>query len=274
MKRFRDTYLDQQKHLKILDVGSADVSGTYADLFENPNWTYQGADMVWGKNVHIILADPYDWANIESNSFDVVISGQAFEHIEYFWVTILQIARVMKVGGLVCIIAPSSGPVHRHPTDCWRYYSDGLRAIAKWAKMEVLETSTELETESYHDSSASWKDSMLVAMKVSTIPQLSSMVQGLHEWIEIKNKREFDIVREPRKLLDNPPQYPEWYFAIVALMRVYIRRPDLQAAFPKVSLQCDISELVKWAAEFGVKEQWELAKYSQLFKGYAHLTSR
>jgi len=281
MKRFRDTYLDPQKHLEILDVGSADVNGTYADLFDNPNWTYRGADMVEGKNVHVILADPYNWTNIESNSFDVVISGQTFEHIEYFWITTLQIARIMKVGGLACIIAPSSGPKHRHPTDCWRYYPDGLRAIAKWAKMEALETSTEWEAESYNDSSASWKDSMLVAMKVANIPQLSSMIHSLHEWIGIKRKPEFEniqgVLEAPiditdeyaeaalRKLLHNPPHYPDWYFAIVALMQVYIQRPNLQAAFPKVSLQCDLSELVKWAAEFGLKEQSQLAKYSQLF---------
>jgi SAM-dependent methyltransferase len=286
MKRFRDTYLGPQKHLRILDVGSADVNGTYADLFDNPNWTYRGADMVEGKNVHVILVDPYDWRNIESNSFDVVISGQTFEHIEYFWITILQIARIMKVGGLACIIAPSSGPQHRHPTDCWRYYPDGLRAIAKWAKMEVLETSTEWEAGNYDDSSASWKDSMLVAMKVATIPQLSSTVQSLHEWIGIKGKPEFEIVQDIletqigivdeyteaalRKLLRNPPHYPDWYLAIVALMQLYIHRPDLQIAFPKVSLQCDLTDLVNWAAEFGVKEQSELAKYSQLFKGYTH----
>lgn len=34
-----------------------------------------------------MLKNPYDWQEIETDSFDLVISGQAFEHIEFFWIT-------------------------------------------------------------------------------------------------------------------------------------------------------------------------------------------
>jgi hypothetical protein len=34
-----------------------------------------------------------------------VVSGQAFEHIEFIWLTILEIARVLKTNGLAVIIA-------------------------------------------------------------------------------------------------------------------------------------------------------------------------
>ena len=40
----------------------------------------------------------------------MVVSGQTFEHIEYIWVTIVEIARVLRTGGLACLIAPGSGP--------------------------------------------------------------------------------------------------------------------------------------------------------------------
>lgn len=60
------------------------VNGSYRTLFNNPKWNYVGCDLEEGSNVDIVLNDPYDWKNIESNSYDVVISGQAFEHIEYF----------------------------------------------------------------------------------------------------------------------------------------------------------------------------------------------
>lgn len=143
MKRFKGTYLDPSKNLKILEVGSLDVNGTYASLFNEPNWTYHGADMSAGKNVNIVLSNPYDWSNIEASSYDVVISGQAFEHIEYFWVTTLQINRVLKTGGLACVIAPAGGREHCYPTDCWRYYRDGMRVIAKWGKLEVIESTTQ-----------------------------------------------------------------------------------------------------------------------------------
>jgi hypothetical protein len=104
MRSFGDTYLDRSKHLNILDLGSLDVNGTYAPLFDCPNWTYHGADTAPGKNVGIVLRDPYDWKEIVDGYYDVVVSGQTFEHVEYFWLTVLQINRVLKVGGLVCII--------------------------------------------------------------------------------------------------------------------------------------------------------------------------
>ena len=75
-------------------------------------------DMTPGKNVDIVLPSPYRWRGIESNSVDVLISGQAFEHIEFFWITMLEIARVLKPGGLCCIIAPSGGAEHKYPVDC------------------------------------------------------------------------------------------------------------------------------------------------------------
>ena len=107
MEKFKENYLDPNKKLKILDIGSNDVNGSYQSIFSEPNWNYEGADIESGKNVDILLPNPYDWKAIKSNCYDVVISGQAFEHIEYFWITILQINRILKLGGIACIIAHS-----------------------------------------------------------------------------------------------------------------------------------------------------------------------
>ena len=92
MMSFKNDYLSSfiGKNLKILDFGSQDVNGTYKPVFEEPGWTYRGVDMVEGKNVDIILRNPYHWREIKSNSYDVFISGQVFEHIEYFWLTMLE----------------------------------------------------------------------------------------------------------------------------------------------------------------------------------------
>jgi SAM-dependent methyltransferase len=103
---------------------------------------------------------------VASGSADVVISGQAFEHIQYFWIAMLEIARVLRPGGLCCILAPSSGPEHRYPVDCWRFYPDGMVSLAQFAQMETLEAVTQWDDVGDADSNL-WHDSMLVCRKVN-----------------------------------------------------------------------------------------------------------
>lgn len=167
MTAFRDQYLSAKigKPLRILDLGSQDVNGSYRSLFEDPSWRYVGLDMEAGKNVDVVLRTPYTWKEVKSNSADVVISGQAFEHIEYVWITMLEIARVLKQGGICCILAPSSGPEHRFPFDCWRFYPDGMNALARFARLEVIEAKTQWRNLGYSDGSDDWHDSMLVCRK-------------------------------------------------------------------------------------------------------------
>jgi SAM-dependent methyltransferase len=144
MAAFRDAYVGAYRAmpLVILDVGSAsmdaDASG-YRPLFAQPPWRYLGLDMQAGTNVDLVPADPYRWDMLADASIDVVVSGQAFEHIEWPWLTIREIARVLRGGGLAAITAPSSGHVHRYPLDCWRYYPDGMPALARYAELDVVE---------------------------------------------------------------------------------------------------------------------------------------
>lgn len=63
-----------------------------------------------GNNVNIVVSDIYNWFEVEDNSYDVIISGQLFEYLEFFWLIMSEIERVLKSRGFVCIIVPSSGP--------------------------------------------------------------------------------------------------------------------------------------------------------------------
>ena len=75
MGDFKEKYLSSRKgeSLRILDLGSQDINGSYRPLFDHEPWTYQGADMSAGKNVDIVLKDPYRWREVPSNSYDVVL---------------------------------------------------------------------------------------------------------------------------------------------------------------------------------------------------------
>lgn len=152
--------------LMIVDLGSCDYNGSYRPLFEQPPWHYVGADLQAGKNVDVVLRDPYHWREFKSESVDVVISGQTFEHTEFFWETILEIARILKPRGLCCLIAPAAGPEHRFPLDCWRILSDGFRALARHAGLEVLYSRTQWEELPQYDSESNkWHESILIVSK-------------------------------------------------------------------------------------------------------------
>lgn len=167
MQAFRDTYLSDLKDapLRILDVGAAAIEGavTYRDIFATPAWTYVGLDTSPAANVDLPVRDPYYWSELADSSFDVVISGQAFEHIEWPWLTIMEISRVLKPAGLAAITAPSSGHVHRYPTDCWRYYPDAFPALARYAGLAQIENDVDF---SYvFGESAQWGDAFTILQK-------------------------------------------------------------------------------------------------------------
>lgn len=185
MTMFREVYLSEKLNdpLHILDLGSQDVNGSYRPIFSQHVWHYVGLDMEAGNNVDIVLRTPYVWREIASESADVVISGQAFEHIQFFWITMLEVARVLKPGGICCILAPSSGPEHRYPVDCWRFYPDGMMSLAHFAQMEVIEAKTQWENNGYNDDSDWWHDSMLVCRKPDK-DVWWNMKSGLKLWLQ------------------------------------------------------------------------------------------
>lgn len=163
MEKLIERYLDPLSPLSIIDVGSYDVNGSYRPLFDKPGWFYRGVDQIAGPNVDIVLEDPY-CLPLPSNGVDLVISGQAFEHIDYFWLVFVEMARVLKPRGLIFLIAPSRGPEHRCPVDCWRFYPDGYHALARYANLELIEVQTDWNPHPATDS-AQWGDTVGVFRK-------------------------------------------------------------------------------------------------------------
>ena len=127
--------------LTIVDIGSYDVNASYKPLLNDPSWRYVGVDIAAGPNVDVVLESPYRLP-FDDGTIDVVVSGQTFEHIEFFWLTWQEIVRILKPGGHAILIAPSRGQEHRYPVDCWRFYPDGFRALGKLGNLEVLEVNT------------------------------------------------------------------------------------------------------------------------------------
>ena len=144
MGRAVSRQMRKDRHYDVLDFGSFINKGQKLDhhvLFEDYDITYTGIDIQGGANVDIVMEEPYR-IPLPTASQDIVISGQVFEHIPFPQASILEIARVLRPGGKFMMTVPSRG--HHHSTyDCFRYYPDGMRALAAWAQMELLGVSTD-----------------------------------------------------------------------------------------------------------------------------------
>lgn len=145
MERLVRQYLNRDRVLRIADIGSFRVDErnlSYRTLVDSPAWTYVGVDIAKGPNIDVVMESPYRLPFSDS-SVDVIFCGQVFEHIEFFWLTINEMSRILRPGGMVFLIAPSRGFDHKYPVDCWRFYPDAFRALAKWSGLELLEVQTD-----------------------------------------------------------------------------------------------------------------------------------
>lgn len=154
MRRCIDWYIGPQT-FDVVDLGAMNVNGSYRDLFPD-SIRYVGVDLVAGPGVDVVLGDIYKLP-FDDESCDLVISGQMLEHCGQFWRLFLEIQRVLRPGGKVFVIAPSAGPVHRYPVDCYRFYPDSFQAIAEWAQLRLVHTWT--------DERGPWRDMVGVFQK-------------------------------------------------------------------------------------------------------------
>lgn len=153
--------------IRVLEVGSKSYHAhdTFKSLFPAPAYAYTGLDVEAGPNVDVVPADGYIWSELADNSFDVCISGQTFEHNPFFWVTFSEMARVVRPGGHVFVVAPGGGAVHRYPYDCWRFYPDSWLALCHLTGMTLLETYFEPDSMAVEVQGGKWRDSAVIASK-------------------------------------------------------------------------------------------------------------
>lgn len=140
-----EKFFDKTKHKHVVDIGSRAVSGhtmTHRSIVEQYDLSYLGLDVVSGPNVDVVMQEAYRFP-LKTDSADIIFCGQVFEHVPYFWVTFLEIARVLRPGGIIFLTAPSRGHRHSPPTDCWRFYPDGMLALAKFSDLELLHAHTD-----------------------------------------------------------------------------------------------------------------------------------
>lgn len=133
-QKFFEAYCaeDLKKEFTIVDIGSQDVNGSLREVAPT-SATYIGVDYAEGKGVDVVIDAPYTFP-IPDNTADIVVSSSCFEHAEFFWLTFVEISRILKPGGFMYLNVPTNGVFHRYPVDCWRFYPDSGEALAAFAR--------------------------------------------------------------------------------------------------------------------------------------------
>ena len=160
-KKFFENYV--LKKSKILDIGSKDENGSLKK-YNNNNHEYIGIDMVPGKNVDIVQKDPYV-IPFDNDTFDIVTSTSVFEHSSMFWVLSNEIFRVLKPNGLFYLNAPSNGPYHTYPLDCYRFYPDAGNGIVEWGVRNGYKNLIVLESFIGNKKLDNWNDFVCIFLK-------------------------------------------------------------------------------------------------------------
>jgi SAM-dependent methyltransferase len=111
---------------RILEIGGR--ANPYTELF--PDFDYLCLDLE-ETGPGVIQGDITNCPEIESESFDAIISVDVFEHIREPWLAAPEITRLLKPGGFTYHSTLFSWRYHPCPVDYWRYTPDALQFLFK-----------------------------------------------------------------------------------------------------------------------------------------------
>jgi SAM-dependent methyltransferase len=119
------------KGKRVLEVGSYNVNGSFADHVKNFKPTeYIGVDLTEGPGVDRVMNSEDLIKEFGKNSFDLVISTEMLEHVRDWKAVIENLKGVLKPGGVMIITTRSDGfPFHEWPIDSWRYEVEDMKEI-------------------------------------------------------------------------------------------------------------------------------------------------
>jgi hypothetical protein len=117
----------------VLEFGSADINGSVRPLFDKPR-RYIGVDVVSGPGVDWVgLAHEFD---AQKRKWDVVISGEMFEHDRFWDRSFINMVDHVRPGGLVTFSCATTGRLEHgtsatspHDSPSFYYWGDYYRNL-------------------------------------------------------------------------------------------------------------------------------------------------
>jgi methyltransferase family protein len=125
-----------------LELGSREVTGASSARRGFNKATYVGFDYYPGENVDVV-GDAHKLSSYfkAEEKFDIVYSSACFEHFAMPWVVAVEIAKMLKVGGLVFVEMHFSFSSHERPWHFFQFSDMALRVLFSNALgFECIET--------------------------------------------------------------------------------------------------------------------------------------
>jgi SAM-dependent methyltransferase len=116
--------------MKILEIGSREVTGKSMARQRFSAASYVGFDYYPGNNVDI-TGDAHRLSSYFERDvkFDIIYSSACFEHFAMPWLVAIEIAKLLKVGGIVFIETHFSYSSHERPWNFFQFSDMALRVL-------------------------------------------------------------------------------------------------------------------------------------------------
>ncbi len=116
--------------MRVLEIGSREVTGASNARSGFGEAEYTGFDYYPGDNVDVV-GDAHRLSSYfrEGEQFDVIYSSACFEHFAMPWVVAVEIAKLLKVGGLVFVETHFSFSSHERPWHFFQFSDMALRVL-------------------------------------------------------------------------------------------------------------------------------------------------
>ena len=114
---------------RMLEIGSRNVTGTtLRHLYPNVG-EYVGFDIHPGEGVDVV-GDAHRLGDyFPPGHFLVVLAVSTFEHLLFPWKVVLELNKVMRVGGIMLVVTHPTWPAHELPWDFWRFPKGGFTGL-------------------------------------------------------------------------------------------------------------------------------------------------
>jgi SAM-dependent methyltransferase len=113
---------------RVLEIGSREVTGPNHLRARFRHATYVGFDYYPGDNVDVV-GDAHRLSDHFREPFDIVYSTAVFEHLAMPWLVAEEIAKVLKVGGLLLVETHFSYSSHERPWNFFQFSDMGLKVL-------------------------------------------------------------------------------------------------------------------------------------------------